>query len=212
MTNIKWPGAAFAVGPLCMTVYGLIRLTDDVHGPGFAWSASHLALLAGVLAFVPVFLRLRRSAARGRGAAGRWFAGAAAAAGLLGVVAVTAQAVIDLVVGFLSEDRGAMNDLFQRVQDQPGVMPAVYTVGPVLFYVGLVLLTVWLAALRRTEAWRPAVIVAGVAVMAVSLDLLPLGGLLFLLALAPLGRRAPDRAGRLTARTRSPHDQGVRGA
>ncbi|MGW7097881.1 hypothetical protein [Streptomyces sp. NPDC054838] len=190
MTNIKWPGAAFAVGPLCMILYGLIRLTDDVHGPGFAWSVSHLALLSGVLAFVPVFLELRRRSAHGRGAAGRWFAGAGAAAGLTGVVAVTAQAVIDLVVGFLSEDREAMNVLFDRVQSHQGVTPAVYSVGPLLFYVGLVLLLTWLAALRRTEAWRPAVTVAGVAVMAVGLDLLPVGGLLFLLALAPLGRTA----------------------
>ncbi|MFF1556433.1 hypothetical protein [Streptomyces sp. NPDC058279] len=190
MINAKRPGAAFVVGPLCMTVYGLIRLTDDVHGPGFIWSTSHLALLAGVLAFVPVFLALRRAAAHGLGPAGRWCAGAAAAAGLLGVAAVTAQAVIDLVVGFLSEDREAMNDLFDRVRSHPGVTPAVYTFGPLLFYVALVLLTTWLAALRRTGARRPALIVAGVAVSMVNLDLLPLGGLLFLLALAPMGRPA----------------------
>lgn len=170
-----------------MTGYGVIRLTDDVHGPGLAWSLGHLALLAGVLAFVPVFLELRRMVARGRGAAGRRVAGAGAALGLLGVAAVTAQAVIDLVVGFLCEDRGAMNDLFESVRSHPGVTPVVYTVCPLLFHVALVLLVTWLAASRRTGAWRPVAIVAGVAVTAVSLDLLPLGGLLFLLALAPLG-------------------------
>ncbi|MEU6892519.1 hypothetical protein ABZ934_12130 [Streptomyces sp. NPDC046557] len=81
MINAKRPGAAFVVGPLRMTVHGLIRLTDDVHGPGFTWSTSHLGLLTGVLVFVPVFLALRRAAAHGLGPAGRWFAGAGAAAG-----------------------------------------------------------------------------------------------------------------------------------
>ncbi|MFB6810446.1 hypothetical protein [Streptomyces sp. NPDC056387] len=50
-----------------------------------------------------------------------------------------------------------------------------------------------MAALRRIAAWRPAVVVAGVVLTGVSLDLLPVAGLLLLLALAPLGRRAGDR-------------------
>ncbi|NXY93251.1 hypothetical protein HYE82_02260 [Streptomyces sp. BR123] len=179
----------FTIGPLCMTAYGIIRLTDPTHGPGLAWSLGHLALLAAVLALVPVIWQLRRWAAAGRGPAARLLAGAATTAGLLGAAAATAQTVIDLVVGFLCADREAMNVMFDGVRSHPGVTAAVYSVGPLLFYVGLVLLTAQLAVLRRISAWRPLVVVAGIAVTAMSLDLLPLGGLLLLLALAPLGRQ-----------------------
>ncbi|AZQ71918.1 MULTISPECIES: hypothetical protein [Streptomyces] len=194
MTNTTWRQAAFATGPLCMTAYGLIRLTDPGHGPGPAWSLGHLALLSGVLLFAPVMLGLRRTAvATGRGRGSRTFADAGATLGLLGVAAVTAQASIDLLVGYASVDRDTMNVLFDHIRDLPGVTPAVYTIGPLLFYVGLLLLTVQLAALRAIVFWRPLAIVAGVAVSAISLDLIPVGGLLFLLALAPLGGNVPTQ-------------------
>lgn len=131
--------------------------------------------------------------ATGRGRGSRTFADAGATLGLLGVAAVTAQASIDLLVGYASVDRDTMNVLFDHIRDLPGVTPAVYTIGPLLFYVGLLLLTVQLAALRAIVFWRPLAIVAGVAVSAISLDLIPVGGLLFLLALAPLGGNVPTQ-------------------
>ncbi|MFE6845419.1 hypothetical protein [Streptomyces sp. NPDC057686] len=195
MSNTPWRRTAFTAGPLCMTAYGLIRLTDGEHGPGLAWSLGHLAFLTGVLCFVPVLLGMRRAAVRGRGPAGRGFAAAGAVIGLLGAAAVVAQAAIDLVAGFLSEDREAMREIFERVKSHAGVEPVVYGVGPLLFYVGLLLLMAQLAALRRIAAWRPAAVVAGIVATGISLDLLPLAGLLFLVAFAPLGRRLdrPDR-------------------
>ncbi|MFD9471980.1 hypothetical protein [Streptomyces goshikiensis] len=191
MTTATMRRSTLAAGPICMTAYGLIRLTDEKHGPGLAWSAGHLALLAGVLCFVPVFRGLSRMATEGRGRGARRLADAGFAAGLIGVVAVSVQAGIDLVVGFLSEDRAAMQVLFERVQSKPMMGPVFYTVSPMLFYVGLLLLMVQLAVLRRAGAWRTVAIVAGIAVSMVSLDLLPLGGLLFLGALVTLGSPAP---------------------
>lgn len=176
-----------------MTAYGLIRLTDEEHGPGLAWSLGHLFFLAAVFCFVPVVLGMRRMAVPGRGPGGRGLAGAGAVIGLLGAAAVVTQAVIDLVVGFLSEDRETMQDFFRSVQSHAGVEPAVYTVGPLLFYVGLLLLMTQLAALRRIAVWRPAAVVAGIVATGVSLDLLPAAGLLFLVAFAPLGRRAEEQ-------------------
>ncbi len=184
-----------------MTAYGLIRLTDEEHGPGLAWSSGHLFFLAAVVCFIPVVLGMRRMAAAGRARAGRGLAGAGAVTALLGVAAVVAQVVIDLVAGFLSEDREAMRELFRRVKSHAGVEPAVYTVGPLLFYVGLLLLLTQLAALRRTAAWRPLAVVAGIVATGVSLDLLPLAGLLFLLAFAPLGRQIDDADRRPPAAT-----------
>ncbi|MFD9724515.1 hypothetical protein [Streptomyces sp. NPDC059072] len=176
--------AAFVSAPLCILTYGAIRLGDPGHGPGPAWTVGHIALLAGVLQFALVFPALRRMTGPA-GAAGRASAGAAALLGLAGTLAVAAQAVIDLIVGLSAADRPEMNRLFDEVQSHPGVLPAVYTVGPMLFYVGLVWLMVQLAVRRRVGAWRPALVVLGTVTMAVSLDLMPLGGLMFAAALFP---------------------------
>lgn len=175
-----------------MLAYGTIRLSDPDHGPGLAWTAGHIALLAGVLLFAVIFPALHRMTGPATGA-GRLSAGAASLLGLTGTLAVVAQAAIDLVVGFRAADRPGMERLFEEVQSHPGVVPAVYSVGPMLFYVGLVWLLVQLAVQRRISPWRPVLVVLGTATTAVSLDLLPLGALLFTAALAPLGRPLPDR-------------------
>ncbi|MFJ7205090.1 hypothetical protein ACIQWR_16295 [Streptomyces sp. NPDC098789] len=189
--------AAFYAGPLCMLVYGVVRLSAPEHLPDLSWTVGHLAMTLGVVLFAAVFPGLRRLAEPVAGAA-RWSARTATALGLIGVLAVTAQGVIDIVVGLRAADKPAMKELFEQVQSQPGVMPAVYTVGPMLFYVGLVWLVVQLAATRRIAAWRPVAVVLAVAAMAVSLDLIPLGAALFCAALSPLAREltAPATAAR----------------
>ncbi|MEU3314097.1 hypothetical protein ABZ743_15675 [Streptomyces sp. NPDC006662] len=178
---------AFAGAPLCLLVYGLVRLSDPGHGPGVAWTAGHLALALGVALFGAVFPGLRRLT-EPAGRAGRWSAGAATGLGLAGAAAVVVQAGIDLAVGFASADRAGMNRLFEQIQSRPGVEPVVYSVGPMLFYVGLLWIVGQLAVRRRIAVWRAAAVPAGTGVMAASLDLIPLGALLFYAALSPLGR------------------------
>ncbi|MDJ0386262.1 hypothetical protein [Streptomyces sp. G-G2] len=182
--------AAFIAAPLCMLAYGAIRLSDPDHGPGPAWTGGHLALITGVLLFTAIFPGLLRLSEPTAGTA-RLSARAAVVVGLLGVASVTAQGVIDLVVGFRADDKAGMTALFHDVQAYPGVLPVVYTVGPVLFYVGLLWLMVQLAVQRRIRVWRPALVLLGTGVMAASLDLLPLGAVFFLVALSPLGRTVP---------------------
>ncbi|GHF34312.1 hypothetical protein GCM10010218_14330 [Streptomyces mashuensis] len=207
MTETTWKQSAFVAAPLCLAGYGLIRLVDSEHGPGPDWTLGHLALLGGLLMFAPVFLGLRRLALEGRGDGGgggtvrRAVAGAGTALGLLGMVAAAVQAGIDLVVGACAADRVGMDELFGDVQSVAGVKPAFYTVGPLLFHIGLLILVVQLAALRRIAAWRPLAVVVAIALpAALGLDLMPVAGLLLLLVLAPLGERAatalPSPAGR----------------
>ncbi|MFD7782893.1 hypothetical protein ACFV4Q_07360 [Streptomyces nojiriensis] len=177
--------AAFVSAPLCMLAYGVIRLGDPDHGPGPAWTAGHLFLLAGVLQFALILPALHRLTGPARGA-GRLGARAATLLGLTGTLAVAAQASIDLVVGLRAADRPEMARLFEEIQSHPGVLPAVYTVGPMLFYVGLLWLLVHLAVQRRASPWRPVMVVLGTATTAAGLDLLPLGALFFSAALLPL--------------------------
>ncbi|MFF2327757.1 MULTISPECIES: hypothetical protein [unclassified Streptomyces] len=215
--------AAFLVGPALMAGYGVVRLIGRAvgdYGPGVWWTVAHLLFLAGVVVFAAVFRGLEQlavarddgraavargdaRAAVGRGdgrvvvgrGGGRVAARAAAWTGLAGAAAVAVQAVIDLVVGFVAADKQAMSDLFERVQDVPGVMPLVYTVVPLLFWVGLLALVTLLAVHRRdvVRPWVPVLVTAGTVLMAVSLDLLAVGALCIGVALEAVRRRMPGQ-------------------
>ncbi|MCX5502701.1 hypothetical protein OG887_25525 [Streptomyces sp. NBC_00053] len=182
---------ALLVGPALMAGYGVVRLVGRAvsdYGPGVWWTTAHLLFLAGVLAFVPVFLGLRVLA--GERGGGRAAAEVAAWTGLLGAAAVVVQAVIDLTAGFAAADKQAMSEMFDRVQGVPGVMPLVYTVVPMLFWLGLLALVILLAFLRRDAVrwWTPVLVLAGTVLMAVNLDLLPVGALCLGVALMPVRR------------------------
>ncbi|MFJ7626256.1 hypothetical protein ACIQZN_07180 [Streptomyces sp. NPDC097595] len=182
---------AFMLGPALMAGYGLVRAAGRAmgdYGPGAWWTVAHVLFLAGALTFVPVFLGLRMpDGVRGGRRTG---VRVAIGAGLLGTAAVAVQAVIDLVVGFLAADERAMGDMFEKVQDVPGVMPVVYTVLPMLFWLGLLAVVALLAFFRRGEvpAWSPLWVLAGVVMMAMSLDLLAPGALCIGLGLFPMRR------------------------
>ncbi|MFJ9560694.1 hypothetical protein ACIRQQ_11705 [Streptomyces fuscichromogenes] len=210
MTNRPWgtrrtamTRTAFIAAPLCMLAYGAIRLSDPDHGPGPAWTSGHVALITGVLLFGAVLPGLLRLSEPTAGAA-RLSARTATLLGLVGVAAVTVQGVIDIVVGFRADDRAGMNRLYEEIQSHPGVLPAVYTVGPMLFYVGLLWLVVQLAVQGRIGAWRPVLVTLGIAVAAAGLDLIPLSALLFCAALSPLGRDASASPATRVQRSQSP--------
>ncbi|CAM5533318.1 hypothetical protein [Streptomyces abikoensis] len=119
----------------------------------------------------------------------RRLAGAGTVIALAGLAASLAQAAIDLVVGFRAADGAEMSELFGRVQSHAAVQLAVYDVGPLLFYVGLLALIGSLVSRRGpVTVWTAAAISLGIAVMGISLDLMPTGGALFLLAFASVGR------------------------
>lgn len=198
---------SFVAAPVLLIVYGSVRLlAPGSKEPGAAWTTGHLAFLAGVLFFGAACEGLRRMAAASGGPVRRRVALAGTVAGLVGAGAAAAQAVIDLYAGLRAADKPEMQEIFARVQDVPGVMPVVYTVGPFFLYLGM---TALLATLRGRDAARSLVLfVLGTAAMASSLDLMPLGGVCYLLAFAPLRRRvsgapvptaAPVPVGRATA-------------
>jgi len=178
---------AFIIAPALTVVYGLVRLLDGLdgaHGPGLLWTVGHLAFFAALILFVQVMLIARRTAGGGV------VATAAVAAGVAGVCCALVQIGIDIVVGIVATDRAEMVRMFGDVQDVPGVAVAVYGPGPALFYLGLIALVVHLAVVRAVPVWAPVLLVVGVLVTLAGLDLLPLGGLLMLAALAPLARRS----------------------
>ncbi|MFG2621293.1 hypothetical protein ACGFXC_27125 [Streptomyces sp. NPDC048507] len=179
---------SFIAAPVLLVVYGSIRLlVEGSKEPGAAWITGHLAFLSGVLLFGVVCDGLRRAAAAEAGPVRRRVVNVAWPVAWAGVAAATAQAAIDIYAGIRADDKAEMSEIFARVQDVPGVMPVVYTVVPVFLYIGVIAL---LAALKGPRAVPSLVaFVLGTVAIAANLDFLPLGGLLYLLAFAPLRHR-----------------------
>lgn len=168
---------SLVVAPVLVGAYGVARIADGLdgsRGPGLAWTVGHLCFLAALVLFVQIFGRLRAMAGGGV------VATAGYAAGLIGALALAAQFTIDLVVGFLSADHDAMGPRFEAVKAIPGVEPVVYTVVPLLFYVGMVVLVARLAAGRRVPWWSAVLVLVQAVLPLVSKDLIPLGAALLL--------------------------------
>ncbi|MFD9301655.1 hypothetical protein ACFWCB_02980 [Streptomyces sp. NPDC060048] len=182
------PRTAFIAAPVLMGAYGVIRIIDGLdgsRGPGFAWSLGHLCFLGALAYFVQGFAAMRTMAGRNRlSTVGLW-------TGAAGAIAVGGQFAIDLVVGFLSADRGAMEVLFARVQEIPGMLPVFYDFGPVLFFVGQLILVSQLAARRILKPWAPVLVLIDTTLPFADKDLIPLGAVLLLVSLAPLYRGRP---------------------
>ncbi|WP_371616563.1 hypothetical protein [Streptomyces sp. NBC_00454] len=176
---------AFLAAPVLMGAYGVIRIIDGLdgsRGPGLAWSLGHLCFLGALVYFVRGFAAMREAAGRNRlSAVGMW-------AGTAGATAVGVQFAIDMVVGFLSADRGAMDEMFTRVQEIPGVLPAFYDFGPLLFFVGQLILVSQLAKRRVLKSWAPLLVLIDTTLPFADKDLIPLGAVLLLVSFAPLWR------------------------
>ncbi|GGT02396.1 hypothetical protein GCM10010156_70370 [Planobispora rosea] len=177
----------FVAAPLLVLAYGVIRILDGLdgsRGPGLAWTTGHLAFIAALILFVPIFWQLRRMAGRDT------VATVSAVTGLAGGAAFLAQFTIDIVVGFMAADHAAMGPLFDRVQSIPGVSPVVYGVGPALFSIGQLALAVQLAFLGRVRAWVPVLVLAYSLLPLIDKDLIPLSAVCLLVSFVPLARRA----------------------
>jgi hypothetical protein len=152
------------------------------------WLPSYAALAIG-FAGIPRLIRPPRPG-------GRILAGFGLAMTAIGGLAVTAQMIIDLVVGFATTDRDGMSDMFDAIQAAPGVEPAVYAVGPSLLFVGMMILTVQAAASGRLPALAAVLVSAAVVIsgleqlVEVPLRLMMLAAVVLLwIAAVPIARR-----------------------
>lgn len=182
MAGMKRAALYVIAGPVGIAAYGLVRLwarSDGVYGPGIDWQAAHLVGLAGMVFFVPTVLALARLLPRSP-----WRTGVVALT-LVGLAATMVQFGADIVEGLLAADRAEMSALGADFKDIPGVEVAFYDVVPQLFFLGLVVLAGMLAARRRLPWWSVPLLLAGIVLPVVTLDLLPIGGLCMLAALAP---------------------------
>lgn len=174
---------SFIAAPALLAGYGVVRLTDPQHGPGFTWNFGHSLMLAGLVLFGWVFAGLRR-AVPGKTAK------AFTAIGYAGLGALIVQTGTDIVVGLMSTDIATRNHYYDRFQSIPGVLPVVYNVVPLFFYVGLLALTTIgaIARPRPVPWWSPVFVLLGTAAAAASLNYIPVASVLYLIAFLPLVR------------------------
>ena len=180
---------ALIAAPLLVLAYGVLRIVDGldgVRGPGVAWTVGHLAFLGALTLFVPIFWEMRSMLGRSA------VATTALVAGVVGIGCAAAQFTIDIIVGFLAADHDAMSPMFEQVQAMPGVSLAVYSAGPILFYVAQLAFAALLAGHRMVKVWVPVAVLAEIVLSAVNKDLIPVGAVLLFVSFLPLmGRRTP---------------------
>jgi hypothetical protein len=177
---------AFVAAPVLVFAYGVIRILDGLdgsRGPGLAWTTGHLAFMAALILFVPIFWRLRTMAG------GKGLATVSAVAGTAGVAALLGQFGIDVAVGFLATDHAGMSVLFDQVKSVPGMSPVIYDGGPYLFYLGQLALIVQVAVMRQVKAWTPVLVLVDLVLPLIDKDLIPVGAVFLLVSFWPLARR-----------------------
>ncbi|WP_406319740.1 hypothetical protein OHA77_20570 [Streptosporangium sp. NBC_01639] len=180
------PRIPFVAAPLLVLAYGVIRIFDGLdgsRGPGLAWTSGHLAFIAALAFFVPVFLQMRRLAGRNT------LSTVSASVGILGVLAVGTQFAIDIAVGFMSADHAGMSVYFDQIKSVPGVPFLVYDGGPFLFYLAQLALVVQLAAARRVKVWTPFLVLLDLLLPFLDKDFIPLGAVCLLVSFVPLAGR-----------------------
>lgn len=180
---------AYIGGPLLVVAYGITRLIDGLDGskgPGPAWTIGHLFFLAGLAVFAVLMVGLR-------GMRPTWATTAAMVAGVAGAIGMSRVVVVDIIVAQGAADRAGMQREYPKYDDFPGLPDGLGDVidlaGSVLFPLGFVVLLALLVAARRMPWWSPVAGLAGFMSILVTLDLLPLAGVLLLVALAPAHRR-----------------------
>ncbi len=177
-----------------LVAYGIVRLVDGrdgEHGPGTAWTVGHLLFLAGFLVYGVALVLARNSLSARRGVGT-----AAVVVGMVGVAAFVRVIVVDLIVGFRAEDHAAKSRIgaeYERWPGDLGLYEPLYTVGPLLFLVGLLTLAVLLTVERQLPVWSPVLLLAGFVVISTNLDLMPLGGALLGLAFVSSTTGTRDR-------------------
>ncbi|SEH03829.1 hypothetical protein SAMN05444920_1459 [Nonomuraea solani] len=158
MTWKRIAGLSFAAAPLLVLAgWALMRL-DGTGGHEPGWTLAHIAWVISSLMYGIVGVELYRRSGGGLPATGSMIVA------VVGAGCLTVQMVIDLVVGFSTDNRDDMRALSGQIHDLPGVQLAIYDVGPVLLFLALVAQAIHLAAQGKAGRLFAALVTVGVLV------------------------------------------------
>lgn len=144
--------------------WAIMRLWGH-QGPGVGWTAAHTIWIVAMTMFALAALAIHRlqNTPRGHtiGPISKIAARAGLSASIAGALALIAQMVIDLTVGFRSATDAAMDAHYQSVFAVPGLELAIYQLAPAALFVGLVTQVVSAATRNRVATSAAVLIVIG---------------------------------------------------
>jgi hypothetical protein len=137
--------------------WAIMRLSGQ-DGPGAAWTIAHFVWIAALMLFGTAAIVIHRLVTKPRSQAVGPVSLIASRAGAFlavgGAVALIAQMIIDLTVGFVSSR-------YQSVFNVPGVELVIYQIAPGALFVGLVGLAAAAATQHRVVTSAAVLMVAG---------------------------------------------------
>jgi hypothetical protein len=204
----KYPGNKMAMrlrhtslvaAPTFLFAYGITRIVDGLdgsYGPGFAWTLGHIMFLLAFILFGFVITELGFRTRNGNSFR-KFITWLAVILGMAGVLDFIRVAIIDIIVGFRARDHASMSAISHQLNSYPSTSLApLYNVGPILFQLGLIIITLQLIVTkpRQLSWWSLGFLILGFLLLATNLGLLPLSAIFIGLAFSPLF--APtDRSG-----------------
>lgn len=157
----KYLGGFAIASPLALLIGYAILMVRSGQGPDFGWFLSHMIMLIGVGLMLPTIIGIRvlllktTSTVSDLGMMIAFFGG----------LTLVGQFAIDLAVGQLSVTQSEMIDLFKLLSASPIISVIFQSVGPILFYIGLLVLIILLW--QHQVISRPAGIIASLGAIAV---------------------------------------------
>jgi hypothetical protein len=136
----KYLGGFAITSPLAMAIGYAILMVRSGQGPDFGWFLSHIVMLIGIGLMLPTIIGIRvlllktTSSASDLGMIITFFGG----------LTLVGQFAIDLAIGQLSVAQSEMIDLFKLLSASPIISVIFQSVGPILFYIGLLILIILL--------------------------------------------------------------------
>ena len=155
--------AVMVIAPVLLATGRGLMLVPSAAGFTTLWTVTHVMFLGGTVLMIPAALAMHQLA---RGYARPWLRDLGLAIVFVGALALAAQFVVDLMVAVLANgDPRAGGALFDRVQASALVDVALYTVGPSLMFVGLIVQAAALATVRAVRRWAVIALVVGPSVV-----------------------------------------------
>jgi len=152
-------GLILIVAPVFYLAGQFLLFEWQAQGPDTVWFLSHILLWIGAALFVSAIAVM----AEYMGDRLRVFTGLGSLLATLGALLLLGQFTIDLAIGQMAANQTEMTAAFRLIQAAQGMNLAFYSLAPVSFFTGLLVLILHLALARSIPRWTGFVSVIGFA-------------------------------------------------
>lgn len=163
---------ALSAAPALWIVGWVFMRVDGHTGPGWGWTSAHSIWVLSFFLFAGGAIGLHRLAAAEH-VASRAGSITGLIMSLLGAASMLVQMGIDLYVGFTTSTEEGMSDAYDPILDTTWVDLAFFQIGPALLFVGLLILSIVVAARRKATPLTPVLVGVGITMMVLGRTALP---------------------------------------